>query len=242
LATYKELQVPAEEGARFILGISWAAVGNSIPAIFWLFYYLMKNKEAYDAVQAEVESVVQGRTSGNESCFSMDELDQMPVLNSAFTEALRLSHGAFSLRQVLEDVPLQVKAPSGETSSYLLEKGSNVMMLMSIMHQDPTIFPNPLSFDYKRFMPDPVTGEQPSFKRNGKVVDPLRFFGGGSHMCPGRKFIVYEAKAFIASLLQQYDMKLSMDELNGTVGIDKTYQGLGVNKPERDVDVLIRKR
>ena len=61
-------------------------------------------------------------------------------------------------------------------------------------------------------------------------------------MCPGRKFIVYEAKAFIASLLQQYDMKLSMDELNGTVGIDKTYQGLGVNKPERDVDVLIRKR
>jgi len=202
----------------------------------------MKSKEAYDAVQAEVDSVVKGRTSENESFFTLDELDRMPVLNSAFTEALRLSHGAFSLRQVLEDVPLPVKVPNGESCSYFLENGSNVMMLMSIMHQDPTIFPNPLLFDYKRFIPDPVTGEQASFKRHGKIIDPLRFFGGGSHMCPGRKFIVYEAKAFIASLLYQYELKLPNDELQGTVGIDKTYQGLGVNKPERDVDVLIGKR
>ena len=58
-------------------------------------------------------------------------------------------------------------------------------------------------------------------------------------MCPGRKFISYEARAMLAMILLQYDMHLAPGETRP--GIDLTRQGMSVGVPVRDVRIEIRK-
>ena len=75
-------------------------------------------------------------------------------------------------------------------------------------------------------------------KKDGrKVAKPLVAFGGGNHLCPGRKFISYETQAFVAVLISMFDMRLVGD---GDVEIDYASQGVGVSHPIRDVKVELR--
>jgi len=104
------------------------------------------------------------------------------------------------------------------------------------MHMDATIFENPQEFQYDRFVDPKATTPQGTTR-----ISHLRPFGGGKHMCPGRKFIGYEARAFLALLLLKYDMSLCPGE-ETSPGIVYERQGLSVCAPDRDVKVEIRLR
>jgi cytochrome P450 len=100
---------------------------------------------------------------------------------------------------------------------------------------DPDIFDNPKGFRYDRFLDPDATG-----KKGTKLSTHLRPFGGGVHMCPGRKFIGYEARAVLATILLNYDVRLKDGETRPE--IDFTRQGMSVSVPERDVDIEARIR
>mmetsp|Transcript_16372 Transcript_16372/g.45921 ORF Transcript_16372/g.45921 Transcript_16372/m.45921 type:complete len:90 (-) Transcript_16372:54-323(-) len=75
---------------------------------------------------------------------------------------------------------------------------------------------------------------------SSKLSSHLRPFGGGVHMCPGRKFIGYEARAMLAMILLKYEMRIRPGETRP--GIDFSRQGMSVGVPERDVEIEVRAR
>merc|ERR1711862_103321 len=109
-----------------------------------------------------------------------------------------------------------------------------------MMNRDPYIYVNPDKFQFDRF-----TQSQRIYKyRSGKSLThpPLVVFGGGSHLCPGRKFISNEIKLLLAILMTNFDMKICEGETHPQINF--AAQGIGISVPDRDVkiDIKVRER
>lgn len=188
---------------------------------------MISNKEAYGAIRTEVDAVQPSK----DRVFSLQDLERMPTIESAFKEALRLRAQSVTARSIVEDVIFDPKMPG--QPKYLLKKGTRLLGHQGVVYHDEDIFPQPDEYRYDRFLPS-TDGTPRVFTKNGKVmVDPLKTFGGGRHLCPGRKFITFETKAYLAMLFQKFDMTLedSMPGLNAKTG------GIGIVQPDRDVRV-----
>jgi len=222
------------------LGMMVASVANSMPAIFWTLAHVLNDPVAYETCQNKVFEIASKREDGRD-WFTFDELDQLIVLQSAFRESLRMYQCLFASRNAVEDFIINPKETKGP--KYMVEKGTLVMSVPNVMHHDPMIFEDPEVYKFDRFL-DPKAKTP-----DGKALlsSQLRPFGGGSHSCPGRKFIDYEARALLAMMLLKLDMQLTPQQPEGEKGggvpeIDFTRQGLGVSPPDRDVSIQFRLR
>ena len=244
-----EMNINKEDGCRFNLSIVWGSVANTMPAAFWLLYYLLSDKGsgAYNAIQTEIDSIISKKKRPERGIdieeFTQDELDSMISIDSALMETLRLQSESLIAREVTEDFIFDLKIPGCQ--KYYLRKGSRVVIYPSMLHYDDSVFESPQSFQWNRFLPDPSTGEKPKFYKNGRLIaQPVKPFGGGSSMCPGRKFAFNEIKVFTALLLSNFD--LSLVTSNGISPpfpeIDSSRVGLGITIPVGDIPIEIRKR
>jgi cytochrome P450 len=226
--------------AMLSIVLVWAAAANTMPTGFWLVFNLLKQKEtAHAAIQKEVFELYQSRNQ--KGPLSVSELDQLVGLDSALTETLRIYSESMMARDVMEDFELDLKIPGSDHHKYFLKKNSRVAIMPSCLHMDDSVFANAHAFQWDRFLPD-AQGKAPVFTtKSGKVLaTPVRPFGGGISMCPGRKFASYEIKAFVAELLYRYDLELV--EQDKQLKTDPTRAGLGIYVPLGDVDVRITKR
>mmetsp|Transcript_6702 Transcript_6702/g.17236 ORF Transcript_6702/g.17236 Transcript_6702/m.17236 type:complete len:524 (+) Transcript_6702:206-1777(+) len=223
--------------AKNNLGVLWASVGNSAPAIFWLVLLLVEHPEAWEACRKQVEQVVAARkkNSTGRVVLTLEDLDKLTLIDSAFFETLRLYQGAFTPRSVTQDFVIE----SSTKQNYLVEEGTKIMVWWNILHQDPGVFENPEEFQYDRF-----AGKTKSdfTYGDGKPLthEPVIPFGGGEHLCPGRKFVSYEARLYVAMLMQSFDLRLVAGETRPDT--DKAAVGIGVLQPVRDPKVEIRPR
>eukprot|EP00541_Cyclophora_tenuis_P000680 CAMPEP_0116558888 /NCGR_PEP_ID=MMETSP0397-20121206/10075_1 /TAXON_ID=216820 /ORGANISM="Cyclophora tenuis, Strain ECT3854" /LENGTH=551 /DNA_ID=CAMNT_0004084565 /DNA_START=318 /DNA_END=1970 /DNA_ORIENTATION=- len=226
-------------------GFLWASVGNSIPAIFWVLYYILVK-----CIQEEVDRIFESLPQG-QSIFDLQHLDDMVQLGSAFQEACRLQFGGFAVRDVTKDFVYEPKIRDNNGTSkcksstkYLIRKGTRVMGYAGVLHYDEAVFPNATEFQFDRFAPETDGKKAQFYDRNGKaLMTPVMAFGGGSHMCPGRKFIGYENKAYVALLLRRFELRLTTKEVSvGIPGPKKINQGTGMNNPDREVYIEMRPR
>ena len=198
---------------------------------------MLKDATAYAAIETEILEMFRSRNNKGKH-LSLEELDQLVRLDSAITETLRLQSESMIARDVVEDLDLDLKIANHET--YFLKKDSRVAVMMSCLHLDESVFQHAQEFQWDRFLPD-SQGNAPVFTKNGKVLaTPVRPFGGGVSMCPGRKFARYEVKAFVAEILHRYELELVDTSKN--LKTDPSRAGLGINVPLDDVDVRISKR
>lgn len=225
---YKTFEYNEDDIARASLSLFWASNGNSIPSIFWALASTLLDPKAYKAAQDEVDAA--------KSLDTLDDLDQLKVIPSIFWETLRIYFGGFNPRQVKEDM---VWKPSGSKEAWKLSHGSTIMSYMGIIHMDPTVFENPTSFVYDRFMPD-AQGKAPLFTSSSGKKLAVSPFGGGAHMCPGRKFIQYEFLALVSITLQMVEMRLVEGETLPSV--DQKAEGVGISCPQGDMKIQIRRR
>jgi len=107
----------------------------------------------------------------------------------------------------------------------LIEKGTRIMAFQSTLHHNSELFDEPETFQYDRFV----------HKNTDKDIRP---FGGGSRLCPGRKFIRFEVQAFISMLMVNFDMRIVDGE--SKPDINYAMQGVGVSQPDRKVMIEIR--
>lgn len=230
------LDVRPETLHKANVAVLWATVGNSVPAIFWTLLRLMEDREAWNACRSQVDQLYAKRKAAaqdeSQVRLTLSDLDELTLLESAFWEVLRLYNMNFTARTVTEDFVLETK-----TQRYFIQKGSQLMPFWGILHYDPDVFDNPQQFQYDRFIGD----KEYTFNSGAKVNGfPVVAFGGGEHLCPGRKFISYEVRLFSAMLMHHYDMQLAPGE--SIPGIDLANQGIGVSHPDRKVKTLIRER
>ncbi|XP_041046539.1 cytochrome P450 7B1-like [Carcharodon carcharias] len=209
----------------------WAALGNTVPAVFWALYYLVKNPEAHAAVHDEIEHVLQaaGQRPGPDFNISLsrEDLDSMVTLGSAIKESFRLCSSSMNIRAALEDFTLKFK-----DQRFKLRKGDWIALYPQILHMDSEVYENPEVYKYNRFVENGM--EKTAFYKGGKKLRYyLMPFGSGSSMCPGRHFAVNEIKMFLSIMLASFDMEIVKGERS--VGLDNDRAGLGILLPDSNV-------
>ena len=71
-----------------------------MPGVFWTLYHLLRDTAAYDKCRAQIDQVLSQRTNDAPAWFTLEELDAMTLVQSAFFETLRLRQVIFSARVV----------------------------------------------------------------------------------------------------------------------------------------------
>lgn len=218
--------LPAADRGHMRLPALWAIHANTIPSTFWTLYWLLRSPEGLAAVLAEVAEHCAPNQAPNVSA-----LGDLKLLDSSIREALRLSSGSLTVREVLEDFALETEA-----GSYPLRKGDRVCLAPFITHRDPGVFEDPLEYKYDRFYAE---GGRKQFYKDGKRVPlPLMPFGAGASMCPGRFFAVNEIKLFMATVLTHWEFELGSDP---EPPFEFGRAGLGIYPPAHDISVRIRR-
>lgn len=217
-----------DEAGRARVPILWAIHANTIPATFWSLYYLLRHPEALKAIHRELDELSPNRRRE----LDVDTLDELRLLDSAISEALRLSSGSLTIRQALE--PMTLETPTGAHS---LRRGDRICLAPFITHRDPDIFESPLEYRFDRF--HSPSGRKQFYKHGERVPLPLMPFGAGVSMCPGRFFAMNEIKLFIARALSSWEIEAPTGPIPD---FELSRAGLGIYPPAHDVQVRVRRK
>ena len=161
---------------------------NAIRLAYWMMLFTLSDSTAYAALMDEIDDLVKQRraTAGENDdetniCLDIEDVEGLNILDSIFTESLRLVSGVLVIRGVTQDVTFQ----TSNGNNYDLKRGETIMFYPPAHHYDPEVFENPKQFQYDRFI-------GATFQKNGRPVDkPVMGFGT---LCIGQRFATYLAK------------------------------------------------
>ena len=179
-----DLQLRDEVMTMFLAGHETTA-----NALAWTLLLLGRHPEIVARVQAELDTVLGGRTP------TLEDLGALTYLGQVVDEGMRLYPPAWLIARSVE--------AEGETlSGHPVRKGSMVFFSPFVSHRNPTYFPDPERFDPDRFTLEAVKA------RPRYAYFP---FAGGPRQCIGDAFARMEAKIALAVLLSRFDLDLDHD-------------------------------
>lgn len=148
-------------------------------AIAWVFYWTHRDPAVLARLRAEVDPHRDADT---------ETVAALPYLDAVCCEALRL-------HAIAPDGPRAVVKPF-ELRGFVVPPGCGVAAIASLVHDDPSIYPEPSTFRPERFL-------ERTFK-------PWEWFpfGGGARRCPGAAFALYEMKLVVAALIAENALEL----------------------------------
>jgi cytochrome P450 len=176
-----------------------AVVGNAITMVFagedttsntlaWLIDYLADAPEAQAALAREAAAVLGSDTVPGRQ----DMLDQLPWLEAAVREAMRLKPVApFLPLEAVHDTPV---------GDLLLPAGTTIFLMMRHAAERDTELPEPQRFQPERWLA----------QAGGSGDDPARKhfpFGGGPRFCPGRYLAMAEIKMVMSMLAANFSLR-----------------------------------
>jgi len=153
-----------------------AAHLTSTNTLTWTLFLLAQHPETATELTAECARVLQGAPP------TLEQLDQMPVLDRVLKESMRLlPASAYSQRVTSEPI---------ELGPFHLPRGSAVIFSQYMTHHLPDVFPEP-----ERFRPERWLGLAPS---------PYAFlpFAAGPRMCIGAPLALTIFKITLPTILQ----------------------------------------
>lgn len=154
-------------------------------ALAWTWYLLALHPDVEARLHQELDTVLQGRRPG------FSDLEAMPYTRMVVEETMRLYPPAYSIsRTALED---------DDVGGHRIHKGSFVNVSPWVTHRNPNLWPEPERFDPERFRPEQVKG------RHRFAYFP---FGGGQRVCIGNGFALMEARLILATMAQNYRLRL----------------------------------
>jgi len=227
----------------------YASILNTLPSTFWTIYQLLSYKDAYKAIQQEVETIYKERkkasnveSSSFPAFFELSDIQKMQKMDSLIQETFRLKTTSRVMRARVSSENFLMSLPiDGIKKQIQVKKGDRFITCPSLYHQDEDVFTNATVFKWDRFSPM-EDGTLPKFFKNGREIKkPVNPFGGGKSYCPGRKFAVDGMKVFIAWMLLEYDLRFQDDK----VPIEEPKlrsPGSSNGMPGCDVLIEVRKR
>ncbi|XP_053516783.1 cytochrome P450 7A1 [Artibeus jamaicensis] len=221
--------------AKTQLAVLWASQANTIPATFWSLFQMIRSPEAMKAATEEVNKTLEdvGQKISFDDipiCLNQAQLNDMPVLDSIIKESLRLSSASLNIRTAKQDFTLHL-----EDGSYNIRKDDIIALYPQLMHLDPEIYPDPLTFKYDRYL-DENGRTKTTFYSNGLRLKYYYMpFGSGVTICPGRLFAVQEIKQFLILMLSLFELELVESHVQ-CPPLDQSRAGLGILPPSNDVE------
>ena len=152
----------------------------------WTFYLLARCPEAEARLHAELDAVLAGRLP------TVDDLPALIWTEMVLSESKRLYPPAYAMgRWSLEP---------HRFGPYEIPRHSVVLCSPWVMHRDARFYPEPERFDPERWTPE-ARAARPKF-----AYFP---FGGGNRVCIGEGFAWMEGILVLATLAQQWRMRLT---------------------------------
>lgn len=152
----------------------------------WTFYLLSQNPHIEARLHEELDRVLGGRAP------VLADLKSLPYTEQVIKESMRLFPPAFVVsREAIEDVTL------GE---HTIPKGAVVVLWTYFTHRDPRWWGE----DAGQFKPERFAPES----EKAQVRYSYLPFGAGPRICIGNMFALTEAQLMLASIAQQYRLRL----------------------------------
>jgi cytochrome P450 len=154
-------------------------------ALTWTWYLLSQNPDAEAKFHLELQAVLGARPP------SFADFPRLRYTEMVLAESMRLFPPAWALgRRSIDECTI---------AGYIIPPRSLVLMSQYVMHRDARYFPNPEHFDPERWSPE-ARDSRPQFS-----YFP---FGGGPRRCIGEGFAWLEGVLLLATLGQQWQMRL----------------------------------
>ncbi|KAH8894603.1 cytochrome P450 [Thozetella sp. PMI_491] len=226
-------------------GVVFGVNSNAIPITAWAMYEIIRDPSLYRAVRAEAQSAMHIDPETGKKAFQLEKLMAMPLLQSIYTEALRLNVCVNVTREVVEPT---------ELNGYKLRKGALLQAPTVLPHFDDQIWGKEghkaSEFWAERHVKevnkvDEATGKTTTVKEFALAARPSEFFpyGGGLSICAGRFFAKREILLTIAMLVTRFDMEfVEWTKHDGSSSDraplpDPKYFGAAAVPPDRDMKV-----
>lgn len=183
-------------------------------ALTWAWYLLAGHPEILQKLQAEVDTVLQGRVP------TFTDLPNLPYTLQILKEAMRLYPPAYAVARVaLHDL---------EIDGYHVAKGQSVLVAVYAIHHRPDFYPEPEVFRPERFTPE----QEKKLPRYAYMP-----FGAGPRVCIGNHFAQMEGHLLLATLAQHVSLELVSGQqikpdLTNTITI----------RPNHPVQMIVRRR
>ncbi len=184
---------------RQILTFLVAGHETTSGALSFTLYYLSRNPECLAQARREADEIL---GTDPEAMPTFEHVAKFRYIRRALDEALR----------IWPTVPAFARGPRADTTLgglYRMRPQDWAVIMLGLVHRDPTVWDNPDVYDPDRFLPADVK------KRPAHSYQP---FGTGARACIGRQFALHEAVLVLAALLHRYDLtadpdyELSVDE------------------------------
>jgi len=105
-------------------------------------YHVLNKKP----VHAKLMECLRGAWPDREAPPKYETLEKLPYLTAVIKESLRMAHG------IVTPLPRIVGPTDAEISGEVIPSGTVVSMGATILHKNPNIFPDPLTFDPERWL------------------------------------------------------------------------------------------
>ena len=188
-----------EDQGRFELITCIGLLVNTVPAVLWMLFHIFTDPELLRNLRAELSAAKDFESSGDECKCTQSSLpittleNSCPLLKSTLQEVLRCHSTSLSARFVTKDTILGGK--------YLLKAGSLLQTPAAVLHKDPRSWgPKASTFDAAHFCRSAEDTHLPM-----RLSAASRAFGGGSTLCPGRRFAMIEIMMFVSMFILRFN-------------------------------------
>ncbi|MFT3767302.1 MAG: cytochrome P450 [Minicystis sp.] len=187
-----------------------AAHETTATALAWTFYLLRRHPESGARLDAEVKSVLGGRTPG------FEDLTRLSYARMAFHEAMRLYPPLWlTVRRAKEDDSID---------GYRVPAGSFVALLPYRIHRHPSAWEDADAFTPERFTPAGMASQP-----KGAYLP----FGLGAHQCIGNNLAIMQAQLILAMTAQRYRIELAS-------GQEVEPEGVIALRPKHGIEATLR--
>lgn len=158
---------------------------TSANALAWSWYELAEHPEIQHCLDEELDSVLGAST------VSLQTLGNLQYTERVLKESMRILPPAWLIgRRPTENV---------EIAGYNIDPEASIAICSYAFHRNPTIFPEPDTFNPDRFLTDP-----PKY-----AYLP---FGAGAHICIGQPFAMLETSFILSTIAQHFWIEPAYDQ------------------------------
>ncbi|KAL9616019.1 MAG: hypothetical protein Q9160_009065 [Pyrenula sp. 1 TL-2023] len=187
-----KLPPPEKERDRMrdeAFGVVAAGADTTAHVLRNVSYHITASPDIHDRLLTELKSVMPSR----EDAADLLALEKLPLLTAIIHEGLRLSHVAsHRVQRVFRDKTLRYK-------SIVLPPGTEIAMTSGLIHEDPTIFPEPYRFNPDRWL-------VPDQQRLLRYMTP---FSRGPRACIGITLAWAEMYLVLATVFRRFEFDVS---------------------------------
>ena len=225
--------IPAEEKSMNRLvdeGITFIGAGSVTTAhvLSTITYHVLANPEIFDKLQQELQNI-QSNDPELSARALLVQLEQFPYLTATITEGLRLAHGILRRAERVAPGPTKLQG-------WIIPPGTVIGMSASMMHIDPTIFPNPQEFQPERWLASDAEPAGPASLK--KHFMP---FGKGSRICLGMNLAYAELYLTLEAVFRRFELQL-FETTRADIDVAHDFVAGRPRVDSRGVRVLVRKR